>query len=260
MLGEERRNRLLEIVRKLQFASLPQLVDYLGVSDSTIRRDLEVLEEQGLTRRIHGGVIFVGSAAKLPHFEDLEPAQWSLKKAIAQCAAALIEDDDTVLLDGGSTTYELARLLVGRPLHVVTNSLPVANLFASNANSDLVLIGGNICPRTGVVRGPYADQMLSHVRVRKTILSTAAVSEEGFFNNNMLLIETERAMMRAGKEVIVIADSSKFGNHSLGHVCSLGTVDQVVVDSQLSDEWRARLTAAGVNLVIAEVGEPVGAT
>ena len=66
MLGEERRNRLLEIVRKLQFASLPQLVDYLGVSDSTIRRDLEVLEEQGLTRRIHGGVIFVGSAAKLP--------------------------------------------------------------------------------------------------------------------------------------------------------------------------------------------------
>ncbi len=260
MLGEERRGRLLEIVRKLQFASLPQLVDYLGVSDSTIRRDLEVLEEQGLTRRIHGGVIFVGSAAKLPRFEDLEPAQWSLKKAIAQCAAALVEDDDTVLLDGGSTTYELARLLVGRPLHVVTNSLPVANLFASNANSDLVLIGGNICPRSGVVRGPYADQMLSHVRVRKTILSTAAVCEEGFFNNNMLLIETERAMMRAGKEVIVVADSSKFGNHSLGHVCSLGTVDQVVVNSQLSDEWRARLTAAGVQLVIAEVGEPVGAT
>ena len=131
-------------------------------------------------------------------------------------------------------------MLVGRPLHVVTNSLPVANLFASNANSDLVLIGGNVCPRTGAVRGPYADQMLSHVRVRKTILSTAAVCEEGFFNNNMLLIETERAMMRAGKEVIVVVDSTKFGNHSLGHVCSLGTVDHVVVDSQLSDEWRSQ--------------------
>jgi DeoR/GlpR family transcriptional regulator of sugar metabolism len=260
MLGEERRSRLLEIVRKLQFASLPQLVEYLGVSESTIRRDLELLEEQGLTRRIHGGVIFVGSAANLPHFEDLEPAQWNLKKAIAQSAAALVDDGDTVLLDGGSTTYELARLLVGRPLHVVTNSLPVANLFAPNANSDLVLIGGNICPRTGVVRGPYADQMLARVRVRKTILSTAAVSEDGFFNNNMLLIETERAMMRAGKEVIVVVDSTKFGNHSLGHVCSLGTVDHVVVDSQLSDEWRARLTAAGVNLVVAEVGELVGAT
>src|SRR5271166_6552653 len=249
MLGEERRSRLLEIVRNLQFASLPQLVDHLGVSESTIRRDLELLEEQGATRRIHGGVLFVGSAAKIPHFEALDPAHWNLKKAIAQCAAALVEDGDTILLDGGSTTYEVARLLVGRPLHVVTNSLPVANLFASNANSDLVLIGGNVCPRTGVVRGPYANQMLSQVRVRKTILSTAAVSEDGFFNNNMLLVETERAMMRAGKEVIVVVDSSKFGNHSLGHVCSLGTVDHVVVDSQLSDEWRTRLTTAGVHLL-----------
>ena len=147
--------------------------------------------------------------------------------------SGLIDDGDTVLLDGGSTTYEVARLLVGRPLHVVTNSLPVANLFASDLSSDLVLIGGNVCPRTGVVRGPYADQMLSQVRVRKTVLSSAAVCEEGFFNNNMLLIETERAMMRAGKEVIVVADSTKFGNQSLGYVCALGTVDYVVVDSQL---------------------------
>ena len=78
-----------------------------------------------------------------------------------------------ILLDGGSTTYELARLLVGRRLQVVTTSLPVANLFASDSGSDLVLIGGNICPRTGVARGPYADQMLSAVRVRKTIFSVA---------------------------------------------------------------------------------------
>ena len=171
-----------------------------------------------------------------------------------------MEDGETVLLDGGSTTYEVARLLVGRPVHVVTTSLPVANLFAANVNSDVILIGGNICPRTGVVRGPYADQMLSQVRVRKTILSAAAVSEDGFFNNNLLLIETERAMMRAGKEVIVAVDSSKFGSHSLGHICSLGTVDHVVVDSHLSDEWRAKLTTAGVNLVVAEVGEPAMAS
>jgi DeoR family transcriptional regulator, fructose operon transcriptional repressor len=256
MLGEERRNQLLEFVRKLQFASMTELLKHLDVSESTIHRDLKVLEEQGMTRRIHGGVLFVGPAAKAAQFDGREPANWNLKKAIAQCAAELIDDGDTVLLDGGSTTYEVARLLAGRPLHVVTNSLPVANLFASDANSDLVLIGGNVCPRTGAVRGPYADQMLASVRVRKTILSTAAVCEEGFFNNNMLLIETERAMMRAGKEVIVVADSSKFGNQSLGHVCALGTVDHVVVDSQLGDEWRAKLTAAGVNLVVAEVGEP----
>ena len=137
----------------------------------------------------------------------------------------------------------------------MTNSLPVANLFASDAKSDLVFIGGNVCPRTGVVRGPYADQMLAQIRVRKTILSTAAVSEEGFFNNNMLLVETERAMMRAGREVIVVADSSKFGHQSLGHVCSLATVDYIVVDSQISDTWRHKLEAAGVKLIVAEVAD-----
>ncbi len=259
MLGEERRSRLLNIVKDHQFASLPQLVDLLGVSESTIRRDLELLEEQGITRRIHGGVLYVGAGSAVPQFENREPAQWELKRAVATRAAALIDDGDTVLLDGGSTTYEVARLLVGRPLHVVTTSLPVANLFASQSTSDLVLIGGNVCPRTGVVRGPYANGMLSQVRVRKTVLSAAAVCEEGFFNNNLLLIETERAMMRAGKEVIVVVDSTKFGNQSLGHVCALGTVDHVVVDSQLDDEWRNKLTAAGVNLLIAEIGEPVGA-
>jgi DeoR/GlpR family transcriptional regulator of sugar metabolism len=136
---------------------------------------------------------------------------------------------------------------------VVTNSLPVANLLASDANSDLVLIGGNICPRTGVARGPYADRMLAEVRVRKTILSTAAVSEEGFFNNNLLLVETERAMMRAAGEVIVLADSTKFGHQSLGHVCPLGAVRHLVVDNRLSQEWRSKILAAGVNLLVAEV-------
>jgi len=259
MLVEERRNRLLEIVRNHHFASLPELVDQLDVSESTVRRDLEILEDQGMTRRIHGGVLYVASEGKAAPFESRDPAQWDLKRAIAQRAADLIEDGDTVLLDGGSTTYEVARLLLGRPLHIVTTSLPLANLLASDANNDLVLIGGNVCPRTLVVRGPYADQMLSQVRVRKTVLSAAAVSEEGFFNDNLLLIETERAMMRAGKEVIVVVDSTKFGNQSLGQLCSLGTVDHVVVDSLLSDHWRNKLSAAGVNLVIAEVGEPVGA-
>jgi DeoR family transcriptional regulator, fructose operon transcriptional repressor len=255
MLAEERRNRLLELVRSRRFASLPELVDDLGVSESTVRRDLEYLEEQGSAQRIHGGVLYSGSSPKLPHFDLRQPAQWNLKKAIARTAAALVQDGDAILLDGGSTTYEVARLLVGRPLHVVTNSLPVANLFASDTNSDLVLIGGNICPRTAVVRGPYADQMLSQVRVRKTILSTAAVADEGFFNNNLLLVETERAMMRAGNEVIVVVDSTKFGHQSLGHVCALSTVDCVVVDSQISDEWRKKLLAAGVNLLVAEVAE-----
>jgi DeoR family transcriptional regulator, fructose operon transcriptional repressor len=97
--------------------------------------------------------------------------------------------------------------------------------------------------------------MLAKVRVRKTILSTAAVSEEGFFNNNLLLVQTERAMMRAGDRVIVVADSTKFGRQSLGHVCPLGAVHQMVVDDRISDEWREKIRAAGVELIVADVPE-----
>ena len=252
MLAEERRNRLLELVRVRRFASLPELAEQLGVSESTVRRDLDYLEEQGSVRRIHGGVLYTGSSPKMPHFDARQPAQWTEKKAIAEHAVQLIEDGDTILLDGGSTTYEVARLLVGRPLHVVTNSLPVANLLAADGNSDLVLIGGNICPRSGVARGPYADRMLSMVRVRKTIFSVAGVSDDGFFNNDLMLVETERAMMRAAAEVIVVADSTKFDHQSLTHLCPLNAVHQLIVDDGITTEWREKVRAAGVNLIVAE--------
>ena len=251
MLAEERRNRLLEVVRAKRFASLPDLVEQLKVSESTVRRDLEYLERQGATRRIHGGVLYAGSSPKLPHFDVRQSAKWDQKKAIAAVTVGLIEDGDTVLLDGGSTTYEVARLLVGRPVHVVTTSLPVATLFASDAISDLVLIGGNICPRTGVAQGPYADKMLAIVRVRKTILSVAGINREGCFNNNLLLGETEKAMMRAADEVIVVADNSKFGRQSLTHVCPLEEIDHLVVDHGITEDWKKNVVAAGVDLLIA---------
>lgn len=255
VLADERRTRLLELVRVRRFASLPELVDQLAVSESTIRRDLDFLEEQGTARRIHGGVLYTGDAPKLPHFDARGPHEWSEKRAIAQKAVELLGDSQTVLLDGGSTTYEVARLLVGRPLHVLTNSLPVANLFASDPNSDLLFIGGNICPRSGVARGPYANAMLERVHVRTSILSVAAINEAGCFNNDLLLVETERALMQAADEVIVVADSTKLGRSSLAHLCPLGAVQHLVVDAGISDEWRAKIVAAGVNLVIAEKTE-----
>lgn len=253
MMVEDRRNRLLEFVRQRRFASLPELVEAMQVSESTIRRDLDQLEEQQTVKRIHGGVLYAGSSPRLPHFENRAPARWEQKQAIAKRAVQMIEDGDTVLMDGGSTTYELARLLVGRRLHVVTTSLPVANLFAADPESDLVVIGGNICPRSGVAQGPIAEDMISRLRVAKTVLSAAGITEEGFFNNNLLLVETERAMMKAADQVIVLADSSKFGRQSLAHLCELGAPDRLVVDDEISEAWQLRM-AAELELVVAQVG------
>lgn len=251
MLAEERRSRLLELIRGQGFAALPDLASQLNVSESTVRRDLDFLEESGTAKRTHGGVFYTGATPKLPWFEEREPAQWAKKQAIAERAADLIQDGDTLLLDGGSTTYEVARLLVGRPLQIVTNSLPVANLFASSQANDLVFVGGYIYPRTGVALGPYANAALAQLSVRRTILSVGGINERGLYNNNLLLVETERAMITAADEVIVVADSTKFGHKSLAHLCDLATVDRLVVDDQLSPAWRKKIAEAGVELQIA---------
>jgi DeoR/GlpR family transcriptional regulator of sugar metabolism len=251
LLVEERRNQLLELIRTRGFASLPELAETLQVSESTIRRDLDHLEDVGSAKRTHGGVFYTGPSPKLPHFDERQPAQWDKKKQIAAEAANLVADGDTILLDGGSTTYEVARLLVGRRLQIVTNSLPVANLFASNANHDVVLVGGYIYPRTGVALGPYANEMLARLNVRRTILSVSGVNDRGFFNNNLLLVETERAMMHAADEVIVVADSTKFGMQSLAHLCPLNAVQHIVVDEDIDKTWRSKIKAAGACLHVA---------
>ena len=132
MTAEQRRSQLLEMVRQRGFASLPDLADALSVSESTVRRDLDSLEQSGAAKRTHGGAFYTGPSPKLPHFDLRQQVEWDKKKAIARRAAELVEDGETLLLDGGSTTYELARLLVTRPLQVVTTSLPVANLFMTS--------------------------------------------------------------------------------------------------------------------------------
>jgi DeoR family fructose operon transcriptional repressor len=249
--AEHRRDRVLELVRQKGFCSLPELAEATGVSESTVRRDLEALEEQSAVKRTHGGVFYVGGTPKLLHFVDRQASQWEKKKQIGICAAALVEDGDTVLLDGGSTTYEVAQRLVGRPVQVVTNSLPVANLFVSSTSTDLILIGGYIHSRSGVALGQYANEMIANLSVRRTIMSAAAVNEKGFYNSNLLLVETERAMMAAADEVIVVADSTKFGYRSLSRVAELKAIHRLVVDEGISKDWRDKLAAANVNVLIA---------
>ncbi|MFM9059215.1 MAG: DeoR/GlpR family DNA-binding transcription regulator [Planctomycetaceae bacterium] len=257
--NHERRSRVLELIRVRGFVALEELVRELGVSESTVRRDLDALEQQGTARRTHGGVLYAGGLPRLGEFDERQTLHWAAKRAIAARAAEVIADGETVLLDGGTTTYEVARLLVGRPLQVVTNSLPVANLFATESRTDLVLLGGYVSPRTGVCLGPYANELLSRLHVTTTVLSAAGIAEEGLFNAHLLLAETEQAMLRAAGRVIVVADSSKFGHRSLTLVSALDAVDVFVSDASLSDDWRRRIAATGADLILAPPPEPDGA-
>jgi DeoR/GlpR family transcriptional regulator of sugar metabolism len=251
MLADRRRNQLLELVRRQGFAPLPDLAKALDVSESTIRRDLAHLEREGAAQRTHGGAFYTGPSPNLPHFELRQSTQWDKKRAIAHAALQLIQDNNAVLLDGGSTTYEMARLLAGRPLQIVTNSLPVATLFAGEAAADLIVIGGIVHGGTGTMQGPQAESMIRSLNVRWAVISAAGVTERGLFNSNLQTAQAEQAMIDAAEEVIAVIDSTKFGHVSLAHVCSLNRITHLVADDELAPEWRERLVDAGVKLTLA---------
>jgi DeoR family fructose operon transcriptional repressor len=252
MLAETRRRLLLDRIARQGFATLEELVKDVGVSESTVRRDLEALDLAGSVKRTHGGAVFAGEVRAMPALEDRQHAATAEKQAIGRATAALVEDGDTVLLDGGTTTYEVARALVGRPVQVVTNSLPIAQLLASSPQTDLILIGGYIYPRTGVALGPLAIATMQGIRVRTSILGAGGIVADGIYNSNLLLVETERQMMACGQEVIIAADHTKFGRLALARLCGLEELQRLVVDAGLPDEFRAVLAEAGIDVHIAD--------
>src|SRR5262245_21705013 len=255
MLPENRRRRLLEMITRQGYATLDELVRGLDVSESTIRRDLEALDLAGSIKRTHGGAIYPGEVRSMPAFDDRTGTAAAEKRAIGQLTAALLEDGDTVLLDGGTTTLEVARALVGRQLQVVTNSLPIAQLLASSHQTDLILIGGYVYPRTGVALGPLAIATMQSLRVRTAILGAGGIVAEGIYNSNSLLVETERQMISCGQDVMIVADHTKFGRLALARLCGLEEVHSVVVDSGLGAEQRAMLEEAGLAIHLAPVVE-----
>ena len=254
MILEERRQKVADILSRRGFMALDDLAREIEVSESTIRRDLAYLQDHGILRRTHGGAVYLGDGQGLPAFEERSASQIEEKRQIARKAADRIRNGDAILLDGGTTTLEVARLLVGRPLQIVTNSLPIAQLLASNRETDLIMLGGYVYPRTGVALGVQTVRMLEDVHVHQAILSVAGITAKGLFNGNLLLVESERAMMRCADEVVVVADHTKIGRQNLAFLCELNAVDTLIVDSGLSAEQRSLVTAADLRLIVAGDG------
>lgn len=249
MILDQRRHNILQVIEKQGFVSLQTLVEQVGVSESTVRRDLEYLDRIGQVRRTRGGASYAGES--LAGFEERVSQATAQKQAIARIAASLIQDGEAVLLDGGTTTLEVARQLIGRTLQVVTNSLPIVNLLVNQPQIELIQIGGYLFPKTGVALGPVAISALKQIHVRRLVISVGGITEFGLFNTNTLLVETERQMLTSAEEVVVVTDSSKLGHAALAHLCPLDQVHQVVVDSGITPEWIRILERAGVQVLIA---------
>jgi DeoR/GlpR family transcriptional regulator of sugar metabolism len=250
MLVEERRQRVLDLISTRGFVGLADLAQTVAVSESTIRRDLDYWHQLGTIRRTHGGAIYIGDATSMPGLEERSDHQLDEKRQIAQATAARVRDGDTILLDGGTTTLEVARCLMGRSVQIVTNSLPIAHLLAGQRDTDVVFLGGYVYPKTGVALGPLTIRMLEDIHVQQTILSISGITAGGLFNSNLLLVETERQMMRCADEVVVVADHTKIGRSALAFLCPLDEVDTLITDSGLMPNQRDLLDQAQVRLVV----------
>jgi DeoR/GlpR family transcriptional regulator of sugar metabolism len=230
--------------------SLQEIVEAVGVSESTARGDLEQLERIGQIRRTRGGAAYVGES--LTTFEDRRGRALAEKQRIGKRAAELIGSGETILLDGGTTTLEVARNLAGKSLQVVTNSLPIVNLLVGFPDVELVYLGGYLYPKTGVALGSLTVEALRKIHARRLVMSVGGITEAGLFNSNSLLVETERQMLEAADEVIVVADAGKLGHTELAHLCPLERVQRMVVDAGITEEWKGIVRGKGIELIVAE--------
>lgn len=253
MAVDDRRQQLAEVLARKGYAELAHLAAELNVSESTVRRDLSQLEEEGVVRRTHGGAVFVSDRFSALNYAARESSEVIEKQAIGRLVAELLQDGQTVLIDGGTTTFQVARYLMGRSLQVVTHSLPIVNALSSAVNIELIFLGGYIYPRTGVALGPLTSQAVASLHVDRAILSVAGIAEDGLYNANMLLVDAERKMIEVADEVIVAADHTKFGRKALAHLAGWDQVHCVISDEGLDDSWQQRLHASGVKLLLATV-------
>jgi DeoR/GlpR family transcriptional regulator of sugar metabolism len=257
MLIAERKNRLRELLSRRGISDLDSLAAELRVSQSTVRRDIDEMESRGLVQRTHGGVIWLGEQATRnggprPYaFDQRMGYERDAKIQLVKAAAKLVQPGETILLDGGTTTFYLAEQLLGLPLQIVTNSLPIANLFLNDENVELVLTGGLMYPRYGVLLGPGAESALATIHARTMFFSVAGIHAGQLYNQNLLLVQAELRMMKQVQRKVLIVDSSKFDQQALARLCSLGDIDTVVTDAGVTREHQEHIRQAGCELIVA---------
>jgi len=258
MQAEERQHRIGEYLQKVEFASLDEIAKQFEASISTVRRDVTVLEAAGTVRRTHGGARIVVPRSDEFTFSARDTHQLAEKEAIGRACAELILPNQSVIIDAGTTAYHVARYLEGKSPQIITNSLPVANLYASANKLEVVLSGGVIYPRLGVLVGPLAVEAFSKIHVDVAIMSAGGLSLSGITNSHGLLIDIQRAMMRAAKRVIFCMDHTKLGRESVLPLCGLDRVQALVTDSAAPIDLVEGIRGLGLEVFIAAL--PDGAT
>jgi DeoR family transcriptional regulator, fructose operon transcriptional repressor len=251
MTAEERQHRIDEYLQKVEFASLEELSKQAGVSMSTIRRDLNIMEEGGGVRRTHGGARLLANPKSDEFaFSARDTHELEEKELIGRKCAEMIRLGQTVIIDAGTTAYHVARHLQDKNLQIVTNSLPVANLFTSAQRTEVIVTGGVIYPRLGVLVGPSAVKSFTEIHADVAVMGAGGITTDGLTNSHALLIDIQRAMMKSASQVIFCLDHTKFGRKSVAFLCDLDSKPTVITDGGASSELVNTLRHKGLNIVV----------
>lgn len=251
VLAEERQKRIEEVLVNREFVSLDELSEEVDVSISTVRRDLAVLESKGILRRTHGGARLITPRSDEFAFSTRDTHQLEEKEAIGQACAGLIRSNQSVIIDAGTTVYHVARYLQEKSPQIITNSLPVAQLLAASPWVELVLSGGVVYPRLGVLLGPLAVESFSKIHADVAIMSAGGITLDGLTNSHSLMIDTQLAMMHAAAKVIFCLDHTKFERSSVATLCPLDPVDTIVTDAAAPPGLVGQLRARGIEVIVA---------
>ncbi len=256
VMAEERRFRIREMLSVQRTVSASELRDLLQVTAATVRRDLAVLEKEGVLVRSHGGAVSRSSTTNLqPSYDAMGRNNRVEKQAIAREAERLVLDGETVFLEGSSTVYDLAQRLCHRNrLTVVTNSPPIVFQLQRSPNASVICTGGELRKDEFYLSGVWTEHALSEIRVDRAFLGVSAIDPVyGISTASQAEAQIKRMILKAARVRVALADHSKFGNQSFAYVGPVTDIDIMVTDSGVDTKYIRLLREAGVEVILADV-------
>ena len=248
----ERKNHIFQFILRTQRISISEVCEKYLVSEATARRDLEALAKDGKVQRVHGGAIALTQAPPESPLLQRDREQADEKARIGKSAASLVSDGETVFLGSGTTVLEVARALRTRAsLTVITNSLPVVNVLAGLENIKVICLGGMLRNSELSFIGHITEQALAEVRADKVFIGTRAISlEHGLTHEYLPETKTDRAILKAGQEIIVVADHTKFGRAATVLLAPLESIQTLVTDHAASQEFTDAIQSRDIRVIL----------
>ncbi len=257
MHEKERQRLILNAVREKPVVTVREIVDMTGASEATIRRDISTLDQEHKLRRVHGGA----EAMTPPEVVGLSGRPFSVnatlnshkKKAIARAAAALCIDGEPVIINGGTTTFQMVHFLDQHRMTILTNSFPIAEHLLKHSKNNMLLPGGTVYREQNIILSPFENDVTANFYAKRMFIGSLGIGPMGMMERDPLLIQAERKLITQADELIVLVDSSKFAHRSSLILCPLQKISKIITDDDIAEQDLKMLESSGIEVIITKI-------